>query len=51
VLKQRLPNATLVSIAHRPSVASFHADRLVFKREDGQTGTLVPQTVAPALGE
>ena len=24
VLKQRLPNATLVSIAHRPSVASFH---------------------------
>ena len=24
VLKQRLPNATLVSIAHRPSVAAFH---------------------------
>jgi putative ATP-binding cassette transporter len=51
VLKQRLPNVTLVSIAHHPSVAAFHEDRLVFKREDGQTGTLSPQAVAPAVGD
>ena len=35
ILKQRLPNATLVSIAHRPSVASFPDSRLVFRREEG----------------
>jgi putative ATP-binding cassette transporter len=51
VLKQRLPNATLVSIAHRPSVAAFHEKKLVFKREGGQSGTLAAQAVAPAVGE
>ncbi len=51
ILKQRLPNATLVSIAHRPSVAAFHEKRLVFKREAGKTGTLAQQAIAPALGE
>ncbi|HEY0182141.1 MAG TPA: ABC transporter ATP-binding protein/permease [Rhodopila sp.] len=47
VLKQRLPNATLVSIAHRPSVASFHERRLVFQREVGKTGTLAVSDVLP----
>jgi putative ATP-binding cassette transporter len=47
VLKERLPNTTLVSIAHRPSVAAFHETRLVFKREEGAIGTLgrVPEPV------
>src|SRR5271166_1262333 len=51
VLKQRLPNATLVSIAHRPSVAALHDGRLVLKREDGKPGSLAPQAVAPAVGD
>jgi putative ATP-binding cassette transporter len=51
ILKQRLPNATLVSIAHRPSVAAFHDGRLVFKREDGSAGSLMPTAAVPAPGE
>jgi len=46
-LKRRLPNATLVSIAHRPSVAAFHEKRLVLQREEGKPGILVPGAVAP----
>ena len=42
MLRQRLPNATLVSIAHRASVAAFHEQRLVFQREEGKPGELVP---------
>ncbi len=41
-LKARLPNTTLVSIAHRPSVAAFHERRLVLEREEGKPGQLVP---------
>jgi putative ATP-binding cassette transporter len=51
ILKQRLPNATLVSIAHRPSVAAFHRTKLVFKRDEGVAGTLAPVAIAPAVGE
>jgi len=40
VLKRRLPNVTLVSIAHRPSVAAFHDQQLVFTRTKGAAGTL-----------
>jgi putative ATP-binding cassette transporter len=47
-LKTRLPNTTLVSIAHRPSVAAFHERRLVFRREEGKPGELVPGELAPA---
>jgi len=47
VLKQRLPNATLVSIAHRPSVAAFHERRLNLQRDVGKTGTLVASMVVP----
>ena len=49
-LKARLPNTTLVSIAHRPSVAAFHERRVVFRREEGQAGELVPGELAPAGG-
>jgi putative ATP-binding cassette transporter len=47
ILKRRLPNATLVSIAHRPSVAAFHERRLNFSREVGKTGNLVASDVIP----
>jgi putative ATP-binding cassette transporter len=47
ILKKRLPNATLVSIAHRPSVASFHEKRLNLVREVGRKGTLITSTVLP----
>jgi putative ATP-binding cassette transporter len=42
VLKQRLPGTTIVSIAHRPSVAAFHDERLAFQRATpDQKGRLV----------
>src|ERR1700761_6749609 len=47
MLKHRLPNATLVSIAHRPSVAAFHEKRLNLSRESDRTGTLVTSSVVP----
>jgi len=51
MLRQRLPQTTLISIAHRPSVSSFHELRLVFRREDGKSGTLVPGELSPAAAE
>ena len=50
-LKTRLPHTTLVSIAHRPSVAAFHDTRLVFQREEGKPGELVRSDVAPAAAQ
>jgi putative ATP-binding cassette transporter len=47
ILKERLPNATLVSIAHRPSVAAFHERRLNLTREVGESGILAPVAVQP----
>jgi putative ATP-binding cassette transporter len=47
ILKQRLPNATLVSIAHRPSVAAFHEKRLHLVRDTGKTGALVTSFIVP----
>ncbi|HEY2621220.1 MAG TPA: ABC transporter ATP-binding protein/permease [Acetobacteraceae bacterium] len=49
-LKVRLPDTTLVSIAHRPSVAAFHDSRLVLRREDGKPGGLVQSELAAAAG-
>jgi putative ATP-binding cassette transporter len=46
-LKARLPNTTLVSIAHRPSVAAFHQQKLVFKRAEGSAGTLLATAILP----
>jgi vitamin B12/bleomycin/antimicrobial peptide transport system ATP-binding/permease protein len=51
VLRQRLPNATVVSIAHRTSLTPLHENRLIFKREEGSPGTLTDAAVAPAAGE
>ncbi len=47
-LKERLPRTTIVSIAHRPTVAAFHDRRLVFEREDGQPGRLLAPMPEPA---
>jgi putative ATP-binding cassette transporter len=47
VLKQRLPNATLVSIAHRPSVAAFHEQRMNLVRNAGEPGTMTTSSVVP----
>ncbi|HEX3991169.1 MAG TPA: ABC transporter ATP-binding protein/permease [Acetobacteraceae bacterium] len=47
VLKQRLPNATLVSIAHRPSVAAFHEQRMNLVRNPGEPGTMTTSSVVP----
>jgi putative ATP-binding cassette transporter len=44
-LKAHLPDTTLVSIAHRPSVAIFHEARVVFQREGSGPGKLVKGTV------
>jgi putative ATP-binding cassette transporter len=51
VLRERLPNATLVSIAHRASVAAFHERRLVLRREEGKPGELVPGDILPAAAD
>ncbi len=40
VLKERLPQATVVSIGHRPSLRQWHETRLELKRAPGETGTL-----------
>ena len=39
-LKSELPETTLVSIAHRPSVASFHEQHITFRRADQEPGRL-----------
>ena len=51
LLRERLPNATLVSIAHRPSVAAFHKQRLVLRREEGKPGELVPGAILPEAAD
>jgi putative ATP-binding cassette transporter len=43
LLRERLPRTTIVSIAHRPSVAAFHERHIVFDR-----GTVGPGTVRDA---
>jgi putative ATP-binding cassette transporter len=45
-IKARLPHTTIVSIAHRPSVAVFHDQHLVLAREPGRVGHLAPLAVA-----
>ncbi|MBV8521155.1 MAG: hypothetical protein JOY71_03315, partial [Acetobacteraceae bacterium] len=47
-LKQKLPNATLVSVAHRPSVASFHEKVLLVRREEGKPGRIIEAVPAGA---
>jgi putative ATP-binding cassette transporter len=40
-LRTHLPDATLISIAHRPSIAGFHEDRVVFERSGHGPGALI----------
>jgi putative ATP-binding cassette transporter len=47
ILKKRLPATTIVSIAHRPTVAAFHDERLAFQRATPETkGRLVETELA-----
>jgi putative ATP-binding cassette transporter len=46
VLKTHLPDATLVAIAHGPSVADFHDGRILFERSGTTPGILTIE--APA---
>jgi putative ATP-binding cassette transporter len=46
VLRKRLPGTTIVSIAHRQSVAAFHDERLVMQRSADGPGRLVPTELA-----
>lgn len=50
ILKERLPDVTLVSIAHRPSVAAYHEQRLILDREEGP-GRLIASDVVALPGE
>ena len=40
-LKTHLPDVTLISIAHRPSVSGLHEGRVLFQREGMATGKLI----------
>jgi putative ATP-binding cassette transporter len=45
-LKTHLPGATLISIAHRPSVAGFHEGHVVFQRIGSAPGKLIEEAAA-----
>lgn len=47
-LRTRLPNTTIISIAHRTTVADLHDHKLVFRRQVGKPGNLVPADPAAA---
>ncbi len=49
-LKKRLPNTTMVSIGHRPTLQKWHDAQLELKREPGQVGTLVEVPAMSATG-
>jgi vitamin B12/bleomycin/antimicrobial peptide transport system ATP-binding/permease protein len=51
ILQERLPEATLVSIAHRPSVAAFHDSKLEFRREPHKVGTLAAGPATATAGD
>jgi ABC-type uncharacterized transport system fused permease/ATPase subunit len=40
-LKQQLPNTTIVSIGHRPSLRKWHDRQVEFRRAPGEVGRLV----------
>jgi putative ATP-binding cassette transporter len=48
LLRERLPDTTVVSIAHRPGVAEWHHRHLVFQRDVHGPGKLVEQPLAVA---
>jgi len=51
ILRDRLPRATVVSIAHRPSVAALHDRHLTLQREQGKPGRLVASADVPAAAD
>jgi vitamin B12/bleomycin/antimicrobial peptide transport system ATP-binding/permease protein len=51
MLRQRLPHATLVSIAHQPGVSAYHDRRLTIRRQEGKAGELVLAEVIPAAAD
>ena len=48
MLHRELPDTTIVSIAHRESVAAMHARRIVFQRTENGSARLVSSPVAKA---
>ncbi len=49
ILKQRLPDTTIISIAHRPSVAAHHDEKLTLRRATPETpGRLAATELAAA---
>ena len=46
VLRAHLPDATLVAIAHGPSVADFHEGRILFERSGTSPGKLTMEAAA-----
>jgi len=50
-LRERLPRTTIISIAHRPSVAALHDKRFALQREDGRPGHLAPHAVDVAAAQ
>ena len=42
LLRERLPNTTIVSIGHRPSLRQWHDNVLALRREEGGKGQFVP---------
>jgi len=42
LLRERLPNTTIISIGHRPTLAQFHEQRLRLERDEAGLGHLVP---------
>lgn len=40
VIRQRLPQTTLVSIAHQPGVSAYHDRRLTIHRQEGKPGRM-----------
>ncbi len=47
-LRTRLPGTTIISIAHRTTVADLHDHKLVFRRQVGKPGNLAPADPAAA---
>ncbi|MGA9866391.1 MAG: ABC transporter ATP-binding protein/permease [Acetobacteraceae bacterium] len=48
MLRTRLPDTTIISIAHHAAVADFHDRRLVLTRAEGKPGRLEERAVEPA---
>jgi putative ATP-binding cassette transporter len=51
VLRDKLPDTTLVSIAHRPSVSAFHDRHLVLERDEHGHGRLILKPPPAGAGQ